>query len=78
MVTTEEEKVQNYIAKLEKENEIMKKLLTSIGFYEFYFEEIKNSASKELAFEKVNNLYLELFGGKRYDTFLQFHELTRN
>ncbi|QKJ62304.1 hypothetical protein [Flavobacterium sp. M31R6] len=78
MVTTGEEKAQNYITKLEKENEIMKKLSTSIGFYESYFEELKNYVSKELAFEKVNNLYLELFGVKRYDNFLQFCGMIRN
>lgn len=75
MTITEEKEARIYIAKLEKENEIMKKLSTRLGFYTLYFDSLKCCSTKELAFEKVNNLYTEMFGFKRYESYLHFQEL---
>jgi hypothetical protein len=75
MTTIEEKTVKIYIAKLEKENELMKKLSTSKGFYEYYFEFLKVSKTKVQAFNNVNKLYLNFFGRKRYDDFSTFKQL---
>lgn len=75
MTKKENKDLKIWIAKLEKENEIMKKLSTRKGFYDFYFEKLKTSKTKIQAFNKVNNLYLSLFGEKRYGDFATFKSL---
>lgn len=66
------------IEKLKLQNEKMKKLSTREGFFKSYFESLKDFKTKELAFEKVNSLYYELFGIKRYDNFLDFVRITKH
>ena len=75
MTKIKEKELVILIAKLEKENEIMKKLSTRKGFYEYYFDLLKTSKTKIEAFNKVNKLYLTLFGQKRYSDFSTFQKL---
>lgn len=75
MTKKENKDLKTCIAKLEKENEIMRKLSTNKGFYEFYFEKLKTSKTQIQAFNKVNNLYLNLFGQKRHNDFVTFKTL---
>ena len=60
------------IKNLLQENEIMKKLSTRKGFFNYYFETSKNCISNEMAFDKVNELYFNLFGEKRYNNYMDF------
>jgi hypothetical protein len=60
------------IKNLLQENEIMKKLSTRKGFFSYYFETLKNCTSNEMAFDKVNELYFNLFGEKRYNSYSDF------
>lgn len=77
MTATEEKKLVNYINRLKRENEIMEKLSTRKGFYEYYFDLLKCSKTKYQAFNKVNKLFYKLFGKKRYDNFLVFSEMVK-
>lgn len=75
MTISEEKDLKIYIEKLKKETEIMRKLSTVKGFHEYYFETLKKYKTNYHAFNKVNKLYLNLFGEKRYDNFLAFKKL---
>ncbi|GGD28881.1 hypothetical protein [Flavobacterium orientale] len=59
-----------------KENEIqlMKQLATAKGFIQYYFSHLKSSATKEDAFSKVNELYLQYFGETRFSNYLEFKQ----
>ena len=76
MTKIKEKELVILIAKLEKENEIIKKLSTRKGFYEYYFDLLKTSKTQIQAFNKVNKLYSTLFGVKRYSNFVDFKKLT--
>ena len=76
MTQIEENTLKNYIAKLEKENATMQKLSTRKGFYNYYFNLLKTSKTQLEAFNKVNDLFFNLFGKYRYSDFLQFQKLT--
>lgn len=65
------------IKQLLKQNAIMQKICTRKGFYKFYFELLKCSKTKAQAFNKVNKLYLQLFGEKRYSNFSVFSEMVK-
>lgn len=77
MTTIEKKELENYINQLERENEIMKKLSTRKGFYKYYFDLLNCSKTKAQAFNKVNKLYFQLFGKKRYDNFSVFSEMVK-
>lgn len=77
MTATEEKKLVNYIKRVEQETEMMKKLLTRKGFYEYYFELLKCSKTKYRAFSKANRLYYKLFGQKRYTNFSVFSKMVK-
>ena len=70
MKTTELKKDLNTeIENLKNQNELMRKLSTKKGFFESYFENLKNSESQQDAFNKTNNLYFKLFGEMRYNDY---------
>lgn len=77
MTTTEKKELEQKIMQLESENEIMKKLSTRKGFYKYYFDLLKYSKTTSQAFNKVNKLYFQLFGKKRYDNFSVFSEMVK-
>lgn len=60
------------IEKLTKENELMRQLATTSGFYKFYFSECQKHETNKLAFEFVNDLYLKLFKIQRYADYDSF------
>ena len=72
----EEKELQIYIAKLERENEIMSKLSTSSGFYKYYFSKLPNFETQKKCFDFVNKQYCLLFGELRYDSYEHFKILT--
>lgn len=77
MTATEKNELEKKIMQLENENEIMKILSTRKGFYEYYFDLLNCSKTKAQAFNKVNKLYFQLFGKKRYDNFLVFSKMVK-
>lgn len=68
---------QEQIKQLKKENAIMQKLCTRKGFFNAYFELLKCSKTKAQAFNKVNNLYFQLFGEKRYSNFSVYSKMVK-
>lgn len=77
MTTIEKKELEKKIMQLEKENALMQKIVTRKGFYEYYFDLLKCSKTKSQAFNKVNKLYFQLFGQKRYDNFSVFSKMVK-
>lgn len=77
MTAIEKKKLVQKITNLESENEMMKKLLTRKGFYECYFELLKCSKTRTQAFNKVNKLYFQLFGEKRFSNFSNYSKMVK-
>lgn len=75
MKTEQQLENQKMIEKLKIENALMKRLSTGVGFFKSYFEFLKDSQTKEQAFNRVNDLYCELFGQKRYINFVSFSKM---
>lgn len=65
-------KLELEIEKLKTENEIMSKISTSIGFYEYFFKELKNYKTEIECFNEVNKLYFNLFGVYRFENYQTF------
>lgn len=61
--------------KLRKENEIMRQIASTDGFYEFYFQQISKYKSRIDAFNYVNELYSNYFGVKRYSNYCSFKNI---
>ena len=61
------------INELKVTNKLMIKLSTRLGFYDYYFQMCKLSETNEISFNKVNNVYFNLFGEYRYKDFNSFH-----
>ncbi|MDM1057881.1 hypothetical protein [Myroides odoratimimus] len=58
--------------KLRKENEIMRQIASTDGFYDYYFKHITKYPSRIDAFNYVNELYENYFGSKRYKNYWSF------
>lgn len=58
--------------KLKKENEIMRQIASTDGFYEFYFKNISKHKTRSEAFNYVNSLYFKCFGFFRYSNYCSF------
>lgn len=68
----EENALRIYIAKLETENAVMRKLSTLEGFYSEYFIKLKSASSNKSAFDELNETYFELFGKYKYSDYNAF------
>lgn len=60
------------IKRLQSENVIMCKIATRKGFFEYYFEQLKNHKTTTECFDYVNNLYQNYFGEYKFNSFQQF------
>lgn len=60
------------IEQLKNENMIMRKISTTFGFYEFYFENLKNYKTEIECFDEVNNTYFKFFGALKYQNYQTF------
>lgn len=76
MTQIEEKELEIYIAKLKKENTEMRKISTRKGFYNEYFNQLKNAKTNEEAFNTINKRFHTLFGKYRYSDFLTFKKMT--
>lgn len=72
----EENALRAYVAKIEKENELFRKLSSTDGFYQEYYKMLSNAKSNKIAFDELNELYFELFGKYRYSDFNTFKVIT--
>ena len=57
---------------LKRTTDLMKNLSSKENFFKYYFSLLPKSESKQQAFEKTNEMYLELFGMYRYSSFADF------
>lgn len=62
--------------KLRKENELMRQIASTDGFYDYYFKQIINFKTRREAFVYVNNLYKGFFGCLRYSDYDSFRITT--
>ena len=76
MTQIEKKELEIYITKLEKENAEMRKISTRKGFYNEYFNELKNAKTNKEAFNTINKRFYSLFGKYRYSDFLTFKNMT--
>lgn len=60
------------LSKLQQENELLKKIATNLGFYNYFFELLKTSKTNTEAFHKANDKYHELFGEHKYSSYNSF------
>lgn len=74
-MTAHEQHLEALVQKLKKENEIICKIATSSGFYEYYFEQLKHYKTNIDCFEYVNNLYCQYFGEYKYSSYDTFRKL---
>ena len=59
-------------SELEIENQLIKKLATNVGFYNYFFEMLKTSKTNLEAFEKANDQYFDFFGEYKYSCHKSF------
>jgi hypothetical protein len=74
-MTAQEQHLAALIEKLKKENEIIRKIGTVTGFYEYYFQQLKNHKTEIECFEAVNDLYFEYFGEYKYSSYDSFRKV---
>lgn len=60
------------IEKLIAQNQLMRQLATSTGFYEYYFKQLKHHRTNIECFNSVNEAYFEIFGEYRYSDYRSF------
>lgn len=60
------------IAALTMKVALMKKLTTTVGFYEVYYKFLSNYDNKNEAFDYINQMYFSFFGVYRFETFFDF------
>lgn len=72
----EENALRVYLAKVEKDKELMRTLTNKDGFYSEYYKKLTNAKSNKIAFDELNELYFELFGKYRYSDFNTFKRVT--
>ena len=59
-------------SELETENQLIKKLATNVGFYNYFFEMLKTSKTTLEAFNRANDQYFEFFGEYKYSCYRSF------
>jgi hypothetical protein len=74
-MTAQEQHLAALIEKLKKENEIIRRIGTVTGFYEYYFQQLKNHKTEIECFEAVNDLYFEYFGEYKYSSYDSFRKV---
>jgi hypothetical protein len=74
-MTLQEQHLEALIQKLQKENEIICKIATSSGFYQYYFEQLKFHKTNVECFETINDLYFKYFGEYKYSSYNSFRTL---
>lgn len=66
------------IERLRTENLIMKKLATTSGFYQYYFENLKNHKTNLECYNFVEDLYFKHFKENRYASYDSFRRFFKN
>ncbi len=72
MTPAEENALKLEVTKLREENELIKKLSSLSGFFEYYFQQCRSEKYRTEAFEKANETYRQLFGKERFPSHESF------
>ena len=59
-------------SELETENQLIKKLATNVGFYNYFFEMLNTSKTNLEAFNRAKDQYFEFFGEYKYSCYRSF------
>ncbi|WP_295093751.1 hypothetical protein [uncultured Flavobacterium sp.] len=76
VLSAEEKALRIYVEKLEKENDLLRRLSSTTGFYQEYYKKLASAKSNEAAFNDLNETYHKLFGRYRYSDFNSFKRVT--
>ncbi|MFH6966470.1 hypothetical protein [Flavobacterium sp. FlaQc-28] len=76
LTPAEENALRIYIAKIEKQLELFKKLSSTSGFYKEYYKMLATAKSNKAAFDDLNEMYFELFGKYRFSDWNSFKKMT--
>lgn len=74
----------NQLEELQQENKLLKKIATTQGFFQYYFEQLPRHRTMPECFNTVNEKYFELFGEWRFESYhsfrasLSYHHKKRN
>lgn len=74
-MTAQEQHLEALIQKLKKENEIIRKIATASGFYEYYFKQLKHYKTEIECFNAINELYHNYFGEFKYSSYDSFRKI---
>lgn len=66
------------ITELQAEIDLMRRLTTSVGFYEYYFSQLRFHKTNVDCFNAVNNKFLDIFGEERYSDYRSFMISNKN
>ncbi len=58
--------------RLKKDNDLMRELSSTEGFYRYFFKNLKNFKTNGKCFEHANDEYMRLFGNFRYESYGSF------
>lgn len=65
------------LAKIQAENLLMRTLGTNQGFFQHYFEQLRNHRTQIECFNSVNEQYFDFFGEYRYSCYNSFRRQLR-
>lgn len=64
--------ISDEIKKMHEEIQLMRTLASRLGFFQYYFDQLKNHRTQYECFNAVNDKYMLLFGEYRYDNYNSF------
>ena len=71
-MTNQEIHLAKELDKLKQENLLMKKIATTNGFYQYYFEQLKSHKTNIDCFNYINELYYNYFKEYKYSCYNSF------
>ena len=72
MTPNEENALKLEVIKLREENQLIKKLSSLSGFFDYYFQQCRLEKYRTDAFEKTNEIYRQLLGKERFPSHESF------
>lgn len=64
--------IREELERIYQENRLMRILGTKSGFFQYYFDQLKEHRTQYECFNAVNEKHYELFGEYRYDNYNSF------
>jgi len=69
--------LQNQLKKLQKDHELLCKMVTPKGFIEFYLEQLSKHETRSEAFHYCNDKYYDMVGVYRYSSVNTFNHICK-